>query len=173
MRNTILFLLFSLIIPSAFATVQGQVFSEFHTRQVSMSATANVIDNLVLTTMRDVNLNSPSVVDGQVIVPPVTSQYAGLMRITGSPGKLVRITYLANETLIEQNGSGGVVKATYRISGFESDNQIASVLLDVGEATVRLGKDGNYFIWLGAVIDLSKATPGSYVSEFIIELESN
>lgn len=142
-------------------------------RSVRVSATATIIDNLGLLTLRDVDLNSPSIIDGTITVSPISSPYAGLMRIAGRAGAMVRITYLSQETLVETGGSGGVVRANYRISGFENDNQAASVLLDIGEANVRLSKDGYFFIWLGAIIDVSRATPGGYISEFIIEMEAN
>lgn len=143
------------------------------TRSASTSVSAEIIDNFSLTTMRDVNLNSPVAVDGVITVNPTNSPYAGMMRINGRPGKQIRITYLAYETLIDDNGTGGVVRANYRISGFETDNQNASVLLDLGEANVRLGPDGTYHIWLGAVLDIREAKPGAYISEFIMEIEGN
>lgn len=153
--------------------VQAQDFQQVHSRKLSVSASASIIDNLSLITMRDINLASPTAVEGRILISPITSPFSGLMRINGRPGASIRITYLSTETLIEQKGSGGVVQAVYRISGFDSDNQAASILLDIGEANVRLGKDGAYFIWLGANIDISKATPGEYISEFIIEMEAN
>lgn len=143
----------------------------YPTRSVRLFATASVIDNLVLTNMRDVNLSSPTAVSGVVTISPVSSPYAGLMRIEGRPGKTVRITYLTNETLLEETGTGGFVKARYQISGFQKDNQLASILLDAGEAIVRLGEDGRYYIWLGSILDLTAAQPGVYNSEFIIEVE--
>jgi len=143
------------------------------TRSASTSVSAEIIDNFTLTTMRDVNLNTPAIVDGVITVNPTNSPYAGMMRINGRPGKQIRITYLAYETLLDENGTGGVVKANYRISGFESDNQNASILLDIGEANVRLGPDGTYHIWLGAVLDIREAKPGAYISEFIMEIEGN
>lgn len=146
---------------------------EVHRSVVNVTATATVIDNLSLTTIRDVTLESSLTVDGVMHVSPINSPYAGLMRINGSPGKSVRITYLTSETLIDEGGSGALIKANYRISGFAGDNQNASVLLDIGEGNVRLNQKGEYFLWLGAILDLNNAGPGSYVSEFLIELEGN
>lgn len=166
-------LLIGLLVAFFDTKAQGGNRPEIFSNQIAIQASATVVDNLSLVTMRDVNLNSPTSVDGFITVNPVTSPFTGLMRINGRPGRQVRITYLSAETLIEEGGSGGVVKANYRISGFESDNQNASVLLDIGEASVRLSKDGTYFLWLGAVIDVTKAKPGVYVSEFIMEIDGN
>lgn len=171
MRKWIIILLLTPLIAPMSIWAQNGPGSQ--TRTVRMSATATIIDNLGLVTMRDVDLMSPTIIDGKITVSPVTSPYAGLMRIAGRAGSMVRISYLSQETLIETGGSGGIVRANYRISGFENDNQAASVLLDIGEANVRIGKDGFYYIWLGAIIDVERATPGGYVSEFIIEMEAN
>lgn len=165
--------LVSLLIAVFEASAQGSTSQQVFSNKIAFSATASVVDNLSLTTMRDVNLNSPTAIDGIISVNPVNSPFCGLMRIEGRPGRIVRITYLAAETLLEEGGSGGVVRANYRISGFENDNQNASVLLDIGEANIRLSAEGRYFIWLGASIDVSKAKPGNYISEFIMEVEGN
>ncbi len=172
MRKWLVILILVVITPYYVVMAQGQP-QVVDTRTVRLSATATIIDNLGLVTMRDVDLNSPAIIDGTITVSPISSPFAGLMRISGRAGAMVRITYLSQETLLETSGSGGIVRANYRISGFESDNQAASVLLDIGEANVRLSKDGYYFIWLGAIIDVARATPGGYISEFIIEMEAN
>lgn len=168
-------LLCSLLLSGLLVSKQtaGQVVQRTFSRAVNVVTTAAVIDNLALTTIRDVNLDGPSTVDGLMQVSPVGSPYAGLMRISGAPNRAVRVTYLTNETLIDEDGSGAIIKATYLISGFAGDNQNASILLDVGEATVRLNAQGEYYLWLGAMLDLTAAGPGNYVSEFIIEIEGN
>jgi len=154
---------------------QGSVNADnaFAKKVLNMNTSVLLLDNLVLATMRDVNLDDPNTVEGLVIVSPISSPNAGLMRIDGRPGKVVRITYLTNETLVDEGGKGGLVKARYQISGFEKDNQMASILLDAGEAIIRLGQDGRYYLWLGATLDLTAAQPGNYNSEFIIEIEGN
>lgn len=161
-----------LLLPAALLFAQGSAQqASGRQRAMSLVVSANIIDNTVLTTMRDINLSATGEVDGFINIVPVNSSYAGMMRIQSRPGKRMRITYLSDETLVALEGNGGVVRAKYRLSGFDSDNQMASVLLDVGEAMVRIGSEGFYYIWLGAVLDIRDAKPGAYVSEFIIELE--
>jgi hypothetical protein len=143
----------------------------YYFRSFAVPTSANIQDNLGLVTLRNINLNAPNAVNGIVTVAPITSPYAGLMRIEGSPGKRVRLTYMNFETLLEEGGTGGVVVANYRISGYGQDNQTASILLDVGEATITISDQGYYFLWLGTVLDISQAKPGNYVSEFMIEME--
>lgn len=165
----------TLIIICSFAfSVNAQVpGAGTYRASVKVGATATLVDNLSLITIRDVNLNGPATVDGVITLGPQVSAFAGCMRINGRPGRNVRITYLSSETLIEEGGSGALITAKYSISGFETDNQAASVLLDVGEANIRIGPNGTYYLWLGAVLDLTKAAPGSYMSEFLIEMEGN
>lgn len=138
-----------------------------------VSASASVMNNVSLTTIRDITVGTQTAVQGIITLNPTNSPFAGMMRIEGTPNSVVRITYLTNETLIDEGGSGGTVRARYSISGFDSDNQMASALLDVGEAAVRLNKDGLYYLWLGAILDIKNAKPGQYVSEFVLEVEAN
>ncbi len=139
--------------------------------ELSVRATATVTDNLQMLTIRNLDLINPVVVDNQVHVSPITSSFAGMFRINGNPGARVRITFLQNEVLKEQTEQEGEVLAQYLVSGAEIDAQFQSTLLDVGEGNFRLGENGVFYIWLGANLDLSKATPGVYLSEFIIEME--
>ena len=149
----------------------AQGMGENRSATLNVRATATVMDNLQMVTIRNLDLVNPLVVENQILVSPITSSFAGMFRIVGNSGARVRITYLQNEVLREYNEQLGEVVAQYRISGFPEDNQLQSVLLDVGEGNIRLSEKGQYYVWLVAVLDLSKATPGLYLSEFIIELE--
>jgi hypothetical protein len=75
------------------------------------------------------------------------------------------------ETLVEQNEGIGVVQAVYSLSSAPEDNQSGSFLLTQGNADVNIGPLGVVFIWLGAELDISQATMGNYISEFILEFE--
>ncbi|MFZ9499875.1 MAG: hypothetical protein ACO28S_07865, partial [Bacteroidia bacterium] len=59
----------------------------YYFRSYAVPSSANIQDNLGLVTLRNINLNAPNAVNGIVTVAPITSPYAGLMRIEGSPGK--------------------------------------------------------------------------------------
>lgn len=154
-----------------FMTIAGYAQTNGRMASLSVKATATVTDNLQLLTIRDIDLINPGSEDNQITVSPITSSYAGLFKILGNPRARVRITFLQNEILEEQNGGNGMVRATYNISGAPIDTQFQSTLLTVGEANINLGDNGEFFIWLGAILDISKATPGTYLSEFLLELE--
>jgi hypothetical protein len=51
------------------------------------------------------------------------------------------------------------------------DNQSASFLLTQGTADVTIGQMGEVFIWLGAEFDISQASQGNYLSQFVLEIE--
>ncbi|MFN3761277.1 MAG: hypothetical protein ACK4SF_18850 [Algoriphagus aquaeductus] len=143
------------------------------TRQATLSvrATATVTDNLQMLTIRNLDLISPAVIDNKIVVSPTSSGFAGMFKILGNPSARVRITFLQNETLKEVNDGLGEVSAQYFVSEAFEDTQFQSTLLQVGEANVRLSEQGVLFLWLGADLDLALATPGMYLSEFVIELE--
>ncbi|WP_439474883.1 hypothetical protein [Algoriphagus formosus] len=137
----------------------------------SIKATAVVMENLQMITIRDLDLVSPAIVENTITVSPITSTYAGLFKILGSPNARVQINYTPRETLVEQNEGVGLVQAVYSLSAAPEDNQSASFLLTQGNADVTIGPMGEVFIWLGAELDVSQATQGNYVSEFVIEFE--
>lgn len=82
-----------------------------------------------------------------------------MFKIIGNPNGKVRITFLQNEVLKEQNEGMGEVAAQYFVSEAFEDTQFQSTLLQVGEANVVLSDQGMLFLWLGANLDLSQATP--------------
>jgi hypothetical protein len=138
---------------------------------LNVRATATVTDNLNMLTIRNIDLVNPPVMNGTLVVSPITSEFAGMFKIIGSPGARVRITYLQNELIKEASGGVGIVSAEYILSAAFNDLQFQSALLDVAEGVFPIGPDGQLYVWLGANLDLTKATPGVYLSEFIIELE--
>lgn len=165
------FILFFLFISIFWGVAAWSQVDDTRKATLSVRATATVTDNLQMLTIRNLDLISPVVIDKKVNVSPITSAFAGMFKIIGNPGARIRITFLQNEILEEQNEGFGTVAAQYFVSGASEDTQFQSTLLDVGEANVRLSDEGVLFLWLGANLDLAQATPGLYLSEFIIELE--
>lgn len=145
--------------------------TQAQSRSFSIRATAIVMENLQMIPVRDLDLISPPIVGNTISVNPITSTYAGMFKILGSPNARVRINYTPRETLVEQNEGIGVVQAVYSMSAAPEDNQSASFLLTQGNADVTIGQMGVVFIWLGAELDISQATQGNYVSEFVLEFE--
>ncbi|MCH6232819.1 hypothetical protein [Cognataquiflexum rubidum] len=164
MRKITLLILFIL---GPFAILHSQAQST----NVSIRATATVMDNLEMISIRNLDLISPPIVEQKISVSPISSGYAGLFKIVGSPGTEIKINYLRTEMLEEQNEGLGKIFAEYSLSAGYEDNQAISFLLTPGEAVVTLSSNGVIFVWLGAELDVSEATPGLYLSEFVLEFE--
>lgn len=166
-------LLLLLFLLTGFGTIASFAQGVDDTRKATLSvrASATVTDNLQMLTIRSLDLINPAILDKKIAVSPITSSFAGMFRISGNPGARVRITFLQNEILTEINDQLGEVFAEYLVSGALEDFQFQSALLDVGEGNFRLSEKGQFYLWLGANLDLEQATPGLYLSEFIIELE--
>lgn len=141
------------------------------TATLSVRATASVTNNLQMLTIRNLDLISPPILDNKIVVAPITSGFAGMFIIIGNPNRKVQISFIQNEVLEEQNEKIGQVAAQYFISEAFEDTQLQSTLLQIGDSNIVLSDKGKLFLWLGANLDLSQATPGIYLSEFIIELE--
>jgi hypothetical protein len=135
-------------------------------------ASAAVVDNLQLITIRDINLIAPTISGDIIFVSPTESPHAGQFRIFGSNQSTVRVTYLVNETIEEVSGNGGYIQVDYTLSGYAEDIQFQSILFDDnGEFNIQMNETGEYFLWVGARVVVSQATAGEYISEFTIELE--
>ncbi len=164
-KSTLLYLLIS------FWTLGSTIAQDTRRATLTVNATATVTDNLQMLTIRHLDLINPAIIENIISVSPITSSYAGLFKIIGNPRARVRITFLRTEIIEEQNDGMGEVFAEYYLSAAREDIQLQSTLLDVGEAVLSIGTNGELYIWLGANLELSKATPGLYLSEFILELE--
>lgn len=124
----------------------------------SIEVSAVVVDNHRLIIIRDLDLISPSSEGSLIIVNPITSTYAELFKIQGSPNRTIRVNYTPRESIIEQNDAIGVVEAVYSMSAAWEDIQSASFLMTQGPADVIIGSVGEVFIWLGAEFDISQAS---------------
>lgn len=135
-------------------------------------ASATVQEGLQLVTIRDMFMLTPTLEAPQELVSPKDSPYAGQFQISGSKFTSVRVTYLLNEIIEEVGGNGGIIQVEYMLSGNEEDNQLQSLLFEpTGEFNIQLGEEGNYFLWVGANINVVNGTAGEYISEFTLELD--
>jgi hypothetical protein len=162
---SLFFVINIICLANSFAQENGRIAA------MEVKASAVVTDNLFMLTIRNIDLINPKVEGDFIKVSPIHSDFAGMFKILGTPGARVRITYLQNELIKEENSGPGEVYAEYVLSAAFDDIQFQSALLDVGEGVFPIGPDGELYVWLGANLDLSAAMPGLYLSEFIIELE--
>ena len=152
-----------------FVSVIGLLKAQNPTYSIEVSAV--VVENLQLITVRDLDMFISSAQGSLISINPITSTNSGLFKIQGSPKKIIRINYTPRETIIEQNEGIGIIQAVYSMSTAGIDNQSASFLLTQGTADVTIGQMGEVFIWLGAEFDISQASQGNYLSQFVLEIE--
>jgi hypothetical protein len=92
------------------------------------------------------------------------------MRAKGRPNSQARITYIIEEELSANSGTGKIT-LRYEMSGNTERVQRAARLIDTGEAILNFGSDGLYYLWVGCHIDLTKAPSGKYTGQFTLEIE--
>ena len=140
---------------------------------ISISASATVVGgDIDISTITDMGIiDAQRTQEGSVLyINPVFDTQAGIMRASGNPGAQIRVSYLS-EMVIERREGEGTITFNYEISGFESNNQRESELLDQIERELRFNEDGEFYFFIGGTVDLSNALPGNYDGEFTMEIE--
>jgi hypothetical protein len=139
---------------------------------ISIRASATVVEatGIELVPMKDMIIDESSAQDGILNISPVTDDKAGKILVKGKSNSSVRLTYLNEMLLVNTEGDGTLV-CRYSVSGYKTDNQRASQILDMVERVVQFNEKGEFYLWLGGRVDLTKAKPGSYNGEFTIQIE--
>jgi hypothetical protein len=138
---------------------------------IIINVTATVISNspIELTTLNNMAIKIDNKQQKEIYISPISDPGAGLMLAKCRPGSQVRLTYMIQEEITEENGSGKI-KLNYEMSGYPSRVQSASSLFLTGEALLNFGIDGIYYLWIGGRINLSNALPGKYKGQFTLEI---
>ena len=152
----------------------GQNQNQNNGSSISIRASATVMQNrgIEFETIVDMGIiDAQRTQEGNVLnINPVFDPQAGIMRARGNPGAQIRVSYLS-EMVIERREGEGTIRFNYEISGFESNNQRESELLDQIERELRFNEDGEFYFFIGGTVDLSNALPGNYDGEFTMEIE--
>ena len=154
-----------LLLMSAF-TLQAQKTT------VSIKAQATVIDKaeIELVTIKYLDIDAGMAVNGIINVSAKRDGQAGVMMVKGRPDASFRISF-APVVQIQNSAGKGSLTLKYEMYGYSSDNQAASEPIDAAARTLKINSDGQYYFWLGGIIDISKARPGKYEGEFTLEIE--
>jgi len=139
---------------------------------VNIRASATVVEatGIQLIPLNDMIIDESYAVNGIIDISPITGEQAGKILVKGKIDALIRLSYLAQQPIVNTSGPG-MILCTYVVSGFQSDNQHASQLLDAVEHVPQFNEKGEYYLWVGGRIDLNNARPGNYEGEFIFEIE--
>jgi hypothetical protein len=138
---------------------------------ISINISANIVSTspVELTTLNNLILRGNYSGMKDYYVSPISNPDAGLMRAKGRPNTQARIIYLMEEVISDTTGTGKII-LKYEMSSNKERVQMASRLIDTGEAILDFGNDGFYYLWIGCHIDLSKATAGKYTGQFTLEI---
>jgi len=139
-------------------------------KSVAIEVSATVLPEIELTTIRDIDLREMEITGDLIHVSPIMDPAAGLMLARGLPNAQIRLTFLKELEMLRTDGPGQLF-LSYEVSTFKEDNQRASKLFQTIDDELRLNENGQIYIWVGALIDLSNAQPGNYEGEFTVELE--
>ncbi len=142
---------------------------------VSIRVSATVVDSesisLDIITLQNMAIRPEDFLEGQneVYVSPIDAVNAGLMLLKGNPNAGVNIHYQPMEFIYSKSGDD-YIKINYVMSGYEERNQQASTLLETADVFIELNGDGEYFLWIGGLINISNAGAGVYSGDFVFEV---
>lgn len=171
---------FSLLIPRIFAmlmlvwvvlpasSVLAQNGNNGHFINITVSA--QIQSTVEIETRNNINLGRVSPGQEVVIVNPREDPGAGLLRVSGSPGMLFRVSFQESRELVRVGG-GRTLMFTYEVSGAQTDNQLLSEPVTRENRDLRMSDDGEFFFWVGGTLDLQGDIFGQYEGEFTIEVD--
>jgi len=141
-------------------------------RSVSIKASATVVDKteLELVTMKDLDIDASTAVNGKVYISAQRDTKSALMIVKGKVDASFRVTFTPLVEIPNSTGKGSLL-IKYEMVGSQTDNQSASEPIDAAERTLKISSEGRYYFWLGGQIDISNARPGKYNGNFTIEIE--
>lgn len=137
-----------------------------------VNVTVTVLNKVPVQLITLNNINIPAGIESnkEIYISPVNSSFAGLLKAKGLPDAKVRMSYLIDELLPEENGNGNI-SIRYEMSGNERWFQESSVLINTGEAVFNIGSNGIYYLWVGGHINIVEAGVGRYHGKFTLEIE--
>ncbi len=142
---------------------------------VSIRVNATVVDSesisLDIITLQNMAITPEAFLQGQneVYVSPINAVDAGLMMLKGNPNAGVNIHYQPEERIYCKSGDD-YIQINYVMSGYKKRNQQASTLLEAADVLIKLNDEGEYFLWIGGLINTGNAGAGMYNGGFVFEI---
>lgn len=163
--------LYRYIVPILLLLPTITVFAQINS-SVSIKAQATVVEKseIELVTMKDMDIDASSAVNGKVYISAQKDTKSALMVVKGKANASFRVTFTPIVEIPNSAGKGSLL-IQYEMIGCATDNQGAGEPIDAAERTLTISTDGRYYFWLGGRIDISKARPGKYNGDFTIEVE--
>lgn len=144
---------------------------EYVPTEFSFSISAEVQSTTIeLITLQSMDFTGMGAQQLQLQVNPMTSERAGKMVALGDPNSSFRISFLQSREFTNLDGSG-VILINYRVAGYSMDEQENADELEVESRELIFNDEGEFYFWVGGLVNLTRATPGSYEGEFTLEIE--
>lgn len=140
------------------------------TDAIRISIGLQIDSSIEIETISNINLGRVRPGDESVSLDPRVDPGAGLLRLSGRPRAVVRISYVQRRELIRVGG-GGAIQFVYQMSGNFRDEQSASQLIVAENTDLILSEHGEYFLWIGGTLSLQGIVFGQYEGEFTIEVD--
>jgi hypothetical protein len=140
------------------------------TETVSIRVGLAIESAIEIETISNINLGRVQPGQGEVVIDPKSDPGAGLLKLSGRPDALIRISFAERRELIRVGG-GGAIQFLYRLAGSTRDEQSTAELLELENRDLRMGPNGDYFIWVGGTVTLQGVVFGQYEGEFTIEID--
>lgn len=137
---------------------------------IAISIGLQIDSSIEIETISNINIGRVRPGDEVVTIDPRVDPGAGLIRLSGRPGGLVRISFVQRRELIRVGG-GGAIQFEYQMSGNFRDEQSASQLVMAENSDLLLSDQGEYFLWIGGTLSLQGIVFGQYEGEFTIEVD--
>ncbi len=150
--------------------LQAQESETFLKATGVVQATAEVTDFVEMITLADINVGTVQPSQGIVNMDPRLDAGAGIIMLSGRPSASVRITYTPQVEMINAI-SGYTLTVNYNLAGHPHQNQNEATTFTTNPVQVQLGEEGEYYIWIGCLFNLSAVQPGQYDGDFVIEVE--
>lgn len=139
---------------------------------VTINVSAQVMSSVEMITIQSMNLSNAETENDQIVIDPQNSVNAGKMIAIGTPNSDIRISYLEQRELTQQEGTE-TLQFDYRVAGNTEDDQSTAELLDRENRDFSFNEQGRFYLWIGGNVDISAASPGNYEGEFTVDIEYN
>lgn len=137
---------------------------------ISVSVSASIQTSIQVETLSNINFGRVSPGMTEIYINPRQDAGAGIMRITGQPNTLVRVSFLERRELI-RIGGGQNLFFNFEVSAASEDDQFISEPLTMENRQIALSENGDYYFWIGGRMDLQGISFGQYEGEFTLEID--
>jgi hypothetical protein len=137
---------------------------------VFVTVSATIQSEIQIETISNINFGSVSASATEIYINPRQDAGAGLLRIIGSPNKLINVSFLERQQLIRVGG-GPSIFFDYEVSAASQDDQLISEPLTIENRQIQLSGDGEFYFWIGGRLTMEGMTFGQYEGEFTLEID--